>query len=112
MSRIPRNLCCQNRHVGKVCGFKRCVHMVSAYLTGGVIYMIYGWVSKVLKPGDKDPLRLCELKPKARRLGQAPGWGTPEKADIKPRELRNPMLYQTHGAFKKPRYISIKMTLI
>lgn len=74
--------------------------------------MIYGWVSKVLNPGDKDPLRFYKPKPKACRLGQAPGWGRPEKADVKPQELRNPVLPRAHGALKKPCHIAFKTTLI
>ena len=76
--------------------------MVSAYLTGGVIYTIHGWVPKVLKPQDKDPLRFHKPVPDAHRLGQVPGWGRSEKADRKPEELRNPMFHRTHEAFKKP----------
>lgn len=67
--------CCQNRCIGKVRGFKRPVHMVSACLTGGVIYTIHGWVSKGLKPQDKDPLRFHKPVPEAHRLGAGPWLG-------------------------------------
>lgn len=45
IDRCPKHLviltfCCQNRHIREVCEFKKYVHMVSTYSTGGVIYMI------------------------------------------------------------------------
>lgn len=75
---ISTTFCCQNRCI---CRFKRPVPVVSAYLTGGVIYTICGCVPKFLNHKTKTHSDSKNQYQKPAGWGQVPGQGRSNKVE-------------------------------
>lgn len=67
--------------------------MVSANFTGVIVYIIYNWISKVLKSEDKTHSDSADQCQKSIGWRWVAGLGRSEKTGIKPLEPRSPMFH-------------------